>query len=863
MSRTVRRQLIEILNTLKEANKLLESLFGGGQEAEIINLLAGCQNCAITMGNKIEAAYGTGTASVHALEEYCEIIFQLSQNIQNQSEGLQIYEKMKEQLLLVEENMEQEIPDKQEVVFMPYKASMWDALESVYLAAKEDESCEAYVVPIPYFDLNSDRSFGEMHYEGNEYPKNIEVIDWQSYNLEARMPDVIYIHNPYDDWNRVTSVHPKFYSSNLKKYTEKLVYIPYFVLQEIEPDDQAAIDQVKHFFFLPGIINADRVIVQSEKMKQIYINEYLKSAKAFGLTGAHLDREKLEEKFLGLGSPKFDKVLNTRREDLEMPEEWLRIIEKPDGTWKKIIFYNTSITALLQYDVKMLEKMRYVFRVFKEQQEEVALLWRPHPLIPSTIKSMRPHLWKEYEKIVEDYKCEGWGIYDDTADMDRAVALSDAYYGDGSSVVQVYQKTGKPIIIQDLENIEYENDKAWMDAIVDDGENIWFALGNYNGLYCYNKKTKYVFWKGRFPNERTEVERLYGNVCKVGDNLIFAPVRAKEIAIYNILQEKFTKVPITYKYRNELRCFNMAQWKNYIFFISTSFQTLVIRMNVIDFSLKYYLYELDECDLNKNFVGREVVIYEDSLYFVIQDKPIVIELDIEKEEFIKHQLSTEECFNTIACSEDMFFLSGAQSVIKWNPKTNVIVEYANFPETYGVQIIDDKNGRIIFKEGFQKKYVVWNFPFFKSIVLGNKLFLLSAVVNMSIVFDIILGTMQSCVLCEKETINTLGKQHRISNLKYLFLHNFEDKDLYFFSVRDLCLYKVDIKFKNIEKISMIFHFTDEEIAERISDKNVLLEKNILFSMEEILKSKAIANKYNKEKNEISFGKRIYWIIAEG
>ena len=45
----------------------------------------------------------------------------------------------------------------------------------------------------------------------------------------------------------------------------------------------------------------------------------------------------------------------------------------------------------------------------------------------------------------------GWGIYDDTAELDRAVVLSDAYYGDKSSVVQVYQETGKPLMIQNVE----------------------------------------------------------------------------------------------------------------------------------------------------------------------------------------------------------------------------------------------------------------------------------------------------------------------------------------------------------------------------------------------------------------------------
>ena len=102
----------------------------------------------------------------------------------------------------------------------------------------------------------------------------------------------------------------------------------------------------------------------------------------------------------------------------------------------------------------MLEKMKYVFRTFKENQEEVALLWRPHPLIRATIESMRPELWEKYQKLVKQYMAEGWGIYDDTPDMDRAVAISDGYYGDASSIVQLYEKTGKPIMIQDVDILE-------------------------------------------------------------------------------------------------------------------------------------------------------------------------------------------------------------------------------------------------------------------------------------------------------------------------------------------------------------------------------------------------------------------------
>ena len=63
---------------------------------------------------------------------------------------------------------------------------------------------------------------------------------------------------------------------------------------------------------------------------------------------------------------------------------------------------------------------------------------------------MRPNLLAEYERIVEDYKSAGWGIYDESADLDRAIMLSDAYYGDSSSVVELCRKAGLEILLQTI-----------------------------------------------------------------------------------------------------------------------------------------------------------------------------------------------------------------------------------------------------------------------------------------------------------------------------------------------------------------------------------------------------------------------------
>ncbi len=448
MSKVVRKKHLNIITLLFQATDVVARLIKEERLQDCLVLLADCQESAVALGSHIEKLYGMETKSVGALEKYCESLYQLSVALDQQAQVAEAYEALKQTTAYVRETYEQEFPDKKEVVFLPYKAAMWDSLESVWMAARDDEECEAYVIPIPYYDLDENQNFKEMHYEGDMYPKYVPITSYEDYDLEERHPDMIFIHNPYDEYNRVTRIEPKFFSSRIKDFTEKLVYIPYFVLGAIDPEDQESIDGISHFCYLPGTMYADQVVVESENMRQVYINEYLKQAKK---NGRQVTRKELEKRILGLGSPKFDKAVNSQMKDFEIPEEWLRIIEKEDGSWKKIIFYNTSLSAFLEHEEKMLEKIKDVLHIFEENKEDVALLWRPHPLMMQTIESMRPELREAYKEIVQQYRKDGWGIYDDTPAMDMAVAISDGYYGDPSSVVAVFQSVDKPIMLQTIE----------------------------------------------------------------------------------------------------------------------------------------------------------------------------------------------------------------------------------------------------------------------------------------------------------------------------------------------------------------------------------------------------------------------------
>ena len=351
MRRYKKKELLETADMLVEANEVIGRLCKSNTDGAL-ELLGQCQESAILLGNLIESK-GDGYAElVEILENYCENIYQMSIAISAEEQIRKLSKKIQKQLIYLNNKIQHEIPeDKKEVVFFPYKASMWDSLESVWMAADADEDTDAYVVPIPYYDKNPDGTFREMHYEGDQYPDYVPVTNYEEYDFEERRPDIIFIHNPYDQFNYVTSVHPRFYSGNLKQYTEKLVYIPYFILGEIKPDDEEALKGMKHFCINEAVKNADKVIVQSEDMRQVYIKVLTEES-----GGSKEARDYWEKKIDGSGSPKVDKVLRTKKEDLEIPEEWLKVIQKPDGSWKKIVFYNTSVTALLQYDEQMLRK---------------------------------------------------------------------------------------------------------------------------------------------------------------------------------------------------------------------------------------------------------------------------------------------------------------------------------------------------------------------------------------------------------------------------------------------------------------------------------------------------------------------------
>ncbi len=660
------------------------------------DLLEQCQDGAIELGNMIEAEEGEGFVTVTLLEAYCEALYQIHETIWRNFavNGSKVCKNLHRMLVRIENSIRNDIKVRQEVVFLPYKASMWDSLESIWKAADEDPDCDAYVVPIPYYDKNPDGSFKEMHYEGNLYPKYVPVIRYESYDFAGRRPDMIYIHNPYDECNYVTSVHPFFYAKNIKHFTECLVYIPYYILDEVESDNEQAIKNMSHFCTVPGVIYADKVIVQSEEMRRIFIKVMTEFTAGKSDKGAKTDetanRKYWEEKILNLGSPKTDKVLSTKKQNLEIPDQWMQAIVKKDGTWKKIIFYNTGVTALLEHDEKMLQKMREVFQAFKEKRDEAVLLWRPHPLIQAAIESMRPQLWKEYEKITEQYKEENWGIYDDTADIDRAVVLSDGYYGDPSSVVTLCKKDGVLVSIQNLKGNTkkeidkligsiYGNQKPEITYMTKKDNFLYFVPADLNALFSIDLSTGRCDWKCFFENEESR-EGFLGNAFSYDRYIVICPFGFSRFHVWDTKENQEKEIEIPEKdYNHSAYLPRMtAAGEKLLFFPSFSKDLYSLDTTAWKAEKLFGIYErflkIDPAGY-KVFSRDPGYIYSDKVYFSMPDSRYLAEYNIPDNDFAFYELHTEErMVLSGGFRECLYMLSEKGVIYEWNIESHRLVK---------------------------------------------------------------------------------------------------------------------------------------------------------------------------------------------
>lgn len=427
MRRFIKKQLLEMKTDLNRMFEMFQTAALRGEEEEAGRQAGEFQQVFVELGEMIEPEAGADSEIIKCLERICELLYEVTE-VHEKIEIEKRLKKIRKLLIAYENHLKYDIQDdKLKIVFFPYKASMWTSFESIWKCAVQDEECDAKVVPIPYCEYEDWSGELVERYEIAKYPPYVPLVHYKRYSLEAERPDIAFIHNPYDDTNTLTSILPDFYSTNIKKYADLLVYSHYFVFDSYIKGYSDA------FIISKAIVNSDKIIVQSEFMKKIYENHGYPA-----------------EKLIAYGSPKIDMAVSFSGKG-EVPERWK---DKLAGK-KKIFLLNTHwsyfmngrmYAPTLGYDYAVYFHNE-LMKAIEERQEECGLIWRPHPLMFAAMKQRAPECLTYISELKERIENSSFGVVDSDGGYADAFSCSDALITTHSTLLTEYLATKKPVMI--------------------------------------------------------------------------------------------------------------------------------------------------------------------------------------------------------------------------------------------------------------------------------------------------------------------------------------------------------------------------------------------------------------------------------
>lgn len=601
MRRYKKNNILELLETIHEAHKEYEHYKENNNTESCNGVLALCQESAISIGNAIENSEGEGTESVRLLERYCEDLYQLSQG----QEKVNIDRDLSD----IRECINNELHVTLEVAFFPYKASMWDSMESIYLAFRSSANVNVYLVPIPYYNRNHDGTIESFRCESDLFPEDEPVTDWQCFDIKKIKPDIAFIHNPYDDQNFVTTVDPRFYSFELKKNVDCLVYCPYY----------STVGSIsKALSLCKGYLYSDYILTQSKYQIGFY------------------DDLIPRKKFLPMGSPKFDKVIRLNSEKINNPEKFYARVPQEWRNKKKsrnVCFFNTSLSGLLSDTPVFLDKMEYVFKIF-EKEKRALLLWRPHPLTDETLKALRPDFYERYLRIQQEFLEKDIGIIDRTPDISVSVTFCDCFIGDGgTSVTSLFLVSEKPMFIFDDTIMDIPSDQDIVDTLFQ----IPFTVNQNGYIVTVGNKVYKCDFPLRNPIRFRYIDRLtdfrtplYDLCCNYGDDVFIAPLRTENVIVLH-KDGKKSYIRLLHCTDQPDKFFADVFYKKYIVLIPNEYPYFV-RLNMETGQVTYSedLRETYVCeDANGNRTYGGWCVFNSSLVIGSRENNNLLILDIE------------------------------------------------------------------------------------------------------------------------------------------------------------------------------------------------------------------------------------------
>jgi hypothetical protein len=283
----------------------------------------------------------------------------------------------------------------------------WTNFESVIDAMQANPAFDCRIVVVPYLNWRASDANGDIQ-RGILQERGLDYTGFETYQLEERQPDVVFLQNPYDE------ARPEaFRSEYLHECGVKIAYIPYALDSGISEETQL------YQFNLLCQNLATWIFSRSERHKA-----------EFGVQcqagNGHV---------YVTGHPKFD----------HYQHRFHLSAERQPGTVKTLLW---TPHFVLPGERKMYTTFTLYCAAFLKliQRDDIHLIIRPHPLLSQWIGDASATARSLYQQLLAAAQQRTNVEWDSGHDYKLTFARSDALLADAGSFLFEYLPSKKPIL---------------------------------------------------------------------------------------------------------------------------------------------------------------------------------------------------------------------------------------------------------------------------------------------------------------------------------------------------------------------------------------------------------------------------------
>ena len=445
-----------VIGQFSEMHKQIFILLDEGIYDDVLNIMPEIQQFIVDYATLVENVKGEKRKCtielVEVIQMYCDTLYEVYQELSSANSEDDEDEIATDRLGALVKKLSwvfesviniiyNNVINRKEILFLTIGPEEWRKFAPIYRRYLENPDCEVYVVPLPTFFKDiygriivpEEDILNAIDYAG--YPNELELSLWTEYSLELHRPDVIYIQNPYDGENPCLTIPAQFYSANIRFYTDKLIYVPPYDTGEFGVNDYNDIYNLKHYVTVPGVIYADEVLVQSDNIRNRYIEKLTEFAGE--KTGIIWDGKIRVNNF------------HNNKTNVEDVSNCEKNLENEKNIRKKRLLYCIGFNEMTEHRHNIIDRIKQRIRVFQKNAEAIEIGVTFFPTDEMVWKEADGHITDEIKKLIGS--C-GWNVemsVINISDREKIVREYDAYYGSASPLVPLFSEYKKPVMIAD------------------------------------------------------------------------------------------------------------------------------------------------------------------------------------------------------------------------------------------------------------------------------------------------------------------------------------------------------------------------------------------------------------------------------